>query len=84
MTMYSMPQPPQPSLADAQRGSKDGLGCSDCDKPYRFGRRPRAIAPFPFTALQFGHLLALRGRIGDGLTACDDLAPSDDFLRLAS
>jgi hypothetical protein len=62
------------------RGSKDGLGSSDHDQAYTFGRRPRAIAPFPFTPRQFGRLLALRGRIADGLTALDDLDAAEDGL----
>jgi hypothetical protein len=54
-------------------GSKDGRGCADHDRPYTFGRRPRAVAPFPFTPRQFGRLLALRGRIHDGIAATDDI-----------
>lgn len=54
-------------------GSKDGRGCGDNDQPYTFGRRPRAAAPFPFTPRQFGRLLALRGRIRDGLIGPDDV-----------
>ncbi len=61
-------------------GSKDGPGSSDHDQAYTFGRRPRAIAPFPFTPRQFGRLLALRGRIGDGLTGLDDLDAAEDGL----
>ena len=46
-------------------GSKDGSGAADNDQPYTFGRRPRAIAPWPFTERQFAHLLVLRGRWAD-------------------
>jgi len=46
-------------------GSKDGSGAGDNDQPYTFGRRPRAIAPWPFTERQFMRLLVLRGRLGD-------------------
>jgi hypothetical protein len=40
------------------------------DEPYRFGRRPTARAPFPFTERQFARLLIARGRV--------QAAPSDD------
>jgi hypothetical protein len=61
-------------------GSKDGLGSGDHDHAYTFGRRPRAVAPFPFTPRQFGRLLALRGRIADGLIGSDDLDAAEDGL----
>ena len=48
---------------------RPALGWGDCDKPYMFGRRPRAVTPFPFTPIQLAHLLALRGRVADGLAA---------------
>jgi hypothetical protein len=54
-------------------GSKDGRGGADHDQPYVFGRRPRGVAPFPFTTRQYARLLALRGRIADGLASADDL-----------
>ena len=53
-------------------GTKDGRGCGDHDQPYTFGRRPRVAAPFPFTARQYARLLALRGRLTDGLIGHDD------------
>jgi hypothetical protein len=46
-------------------GTKDGSGAADNDQPYRFGRRPRAVAPWPFTERQYAHLLILRGRLAD-------------------
>jgi hypothetical protein len=46
-------------------GTKDGSTASDNDQPYRFGLRPTAKAPFPFTERQFARLLILRGRIQD-------------------
>jgi hypothetical protein len=55
-------------------GSRDGQGAGDHDQPYNFGRRPRAAAPFPFTTQQYARLLALRGRVADGLIGQDDLA----------
>jgi hypothetical protein len=54
-------------------GSKDGRGGADHDQPYVFGRRPRGVAPFPFTTRQYARLLTLRGRIADGLASADDL-----------
>jgi hypothetical protein len=62
-----------PSAATIGLGSKDGRGCGDHDQAYTFGRRPRGVAPFPFTLHQYTRLLALRGCIGDGLLGCDDL-----------
>ena len=47
---------------------------SDYDQPYRFGRLPRAIAPYPFSTRQFARLLVLRGRVRSGQFAADDLA----------
>ena len=50
-------------------GTKDGRGAADHDKPYVFGRRPSAAAPFPFTHVQLGRLLILRGRVWDAAFA---------------
>jgi hypothetical protein len=50
-------------------GSLDGVGASDHDVPFRFGRLPSSNAPFPFTPLQYGRLLVLRGRVRDALAA---------------
>jgi hypothetical protein len=44
-------------------GSKDGDTAADHDEPYRFGRRPNARAPYPFTERQYARLLILRSRI---------------------
>jgi hypothetical protein len=54
-------------------GPFDGQGAADHDEPYRFGRRPNARAPYPFTERQFARLLILRGRVRDNLDciACD-------------
>jgi hypothetical protein len=51
----------------ASAGTKDGLTAADNDQPYRFGLRPTATAPFPFTERQFARLLILRGRVQDGV-----------------
>jgi hypothetical protein len=50
----------------ANGGTKDGSTAADNDQPYRFGLRPVAKAPFPFTERQYARLLILRGRIQDG------------------
>jgi len=51
----------------ASTGTKDGSTAADNDQPYRFGLRPTAKAPFPFTERQFARLLILRGRVQDGV-----------------
>jgi hypothetical protein len=53
---------------------EEGSQVRDYDEEYRFGRRPRAIAPFPFTTQEFARLLVLRSRVDAGLFAGDDLA----------
>jgi hypothetical protein len=55
----SQPQQPTPPLVI---GSLDGSGAGDHDEPYRFGRRPNARAPFPFTERQYARLLVFRSR----------------------
>ncbi len=52
----------------ADRGTKDGSSAADNDQPYRFGLRPTAKAPFPFTERQYARLLILRGRVQDGVS----------------
>jgi hypothetical protein len=52
-------------LPETGAGSKDGCGAGDNDQPYVFGRRPRAIAPWPFTERQYARLLVVRGRLQD-------------------
>ncbi len=64
---------PLPETQEAPKGSLDGTGSGDHDQAYRFGRKPRAAAPYPFSTRQFMRLLVLRGRIQDGLTGGDDL-----------
>lgn len=74
--MTSSRFPIAPMAPQSGTGSKDGRGCADHDQPYTFGRRPRGIAPFPFTTRQYARLLALRGRIADGLVGADDVEAS--------
>ncbi len=57
--------PQEPSTGPV--GTLDGSGAGDCDEPYRFGRRPRASAPFPFTERQYARLLVFRSRVQDRL-----------------
>jgi hypothetical protein len=80
MTTYSTSSAGGSSHALAGLGSKDGLGSGDHDQAYTFGRRPRAAAPFPFTPRQFARLLALRGRIGDGLVSGDDVDAASQIV----
>jgi CheY-like chemotaxis protein len=44
-------------------GSLDGTGAGDHDLPYRFGGRPRVVAPSPFSTRQLARLLVLRGKV---------------------
>jgi len=62
-----------PLDATAGLGTKDGRGCGDHDQAYTFGRRPRGVAPFPFTLHQYTRLLALRWLISDGPLGADDV-----------
>jgi uncharacterized Fe-S cluster-containing radical SAM superfamily enzyme len=48
---------------EAGLGTKDGETAADNDQPYRFGRKPNARAPYPFTERQYARLLILRGRL---------------------
>lgn len=67
--MNTSKQPTETTSA-ATESSKTG----EFDLPYRFGRTPRAIAPYPFSTRQFARLLVLRGRVRDGQFGCGDLA----------
>ena len=44
-------------------GTKDCTSAADHDEPYRFGRRPNAMAPYPFTERQYARLLIMRSRV---------------------
>jgi hypothetical protein len=54
---------PVPNEAVTNIGSKDGDTAADHDEPYRFGRRPNARAPYPFTERQYARLLILRSQV---------------------
>jgi hypothetical protein len=58
---------PQYNVAGSP-GSLDGDGAADHDEPYRFGRRPRASAPYPFNTRQYARLLVFRSRLQDQLS----------------
>jgi hypothetical protein len=64
------PSPEPPTAA----GSLDGRGAGDHDQPYRFGRHPRAVAPYPFSTRQFARLLVLRCKVAAGVVGIDDRA----------
>jgi hypothetical protein len=57
----SAPQEPAPLPVSPL----DGPGAGDHDEPYRFGRRPRASAPFPFSERQYARLLVFRSRVAE-------------------
>jgi hypothetical protein len=54
-------------------GTKDGSTAADNDQPYRYGLRPTAKAPFPFTERQFARLLILRGRVQENASIHESL-----------
>jgi hypothetical protein len=54
-------------------GTLDGGGAGDHDQPFRFGRVPTSLAPYPFSTRQFARLLVLRSRVGAGQAGPDDL-----------
>jgi hypothetical protein len=64
-------QPPR--LDSPTWESLDGSGAADHDQPYRFGRRPRSSATYPFSTRQFARLLVLRGRVQAGEFGADDV-----------
>ena len=53
-------------------GSLDGSGNADHEQPYRFGWRPSASTPYPFSTRQYARLLMLRGRVRDRGLGRDD------------
>jgi hypothetical protein len=67
---------PEQQLTDGIVGTLDGLGAGDHDIPFRFGRRPRASAPYPFSTRQYARLLVLRSRFEAGLIGKGDHQPA--------
>ncbi len=64
----------QPPRLDSERSETlDGSGAADHDQPYRFGRRPRSSAPYPFSTRQFARLLVLRSRVQARQFGADDV-----------
>ena len=54
--------------------SLDCTRAGDHDIPYVFGRRPRALAPFPLSTREFARLLIVRSRVRAGAWRADDEA----------
>lgn len=63
--------PIQPPDSGGVRESPDGSGAGDHDQPYRFGWRPRAEVPFPFSTRQYARLLVLRSRVRENAEGQD-------------
>lgn len=63
---HSTQHPPADSL------EADGAG--DHEQPYRFGFRPRASHPYPFSTRQYARLLILRSRVPDSRDFEEDRA----------
>jgi len=57
--------------ANMSSGTLDGVGAGDHDQPYRLGRRPRVVAPYPFSTREYARLLILRSRVTDCLFGAD-------------
>jgi len=53
--------------------SRDGTGAGDHDQAFTFGHQPSADWSMPFTPIQFGRLLLLRGWARDA--GCAPLRP---------
>ena len=64
-----------PSSVEHSRESLDGSGGGDHDAPYVFGRRPRALAPFPFSTRELARLMVVRSRVQAELCGVDDRIP---------
>ena len=77
---------PHEARTQSSAGSLDGAGAGDHDIPYCFGRRPRALTPYPFSTLQYARLLVLRSLTEARRVESDDhtAADSPDNLRAAA
>jgi hypothetical protein len=62
-----------PRSTHEHTGTLDGAGAGDHDRPFTFGKCPRALWPYPFNTLQYARLLLLRSRWQDGLVHEDDM-----------
>jgi hypothetical protein len=58
------------------RGSLDDDGKGDHDEPYRFGWRPRASVPYPFSTRQYARLLVFRSRFEERSDRHNDFSPA--------
>ena len=63
---------PYAGQTESTFGSLDGTGAADHDVAFHFGRRPSAVAPYPFSTRQYARLLVLRSRFEDRLIQGDD------------
>jgi hypothetical protein len=72
---------PYAAQTESTFGSLDGTGAADHDIAFHFGRRPSAVAPYPFSTRQYARLLVLPSRFQDRLIqGDDDTAISTGFL----
>lgn len=67
----SQPQPEQSQPAESLIGTKDGAGAADHDEPYTWGNHLSMMSHYPFSEVQFGKLIVLRGRVQDGILTGD-------------
>lgn len=61
-----------PQSTELIDGTLDADGAADHDIPFKFGRRPRLEATYPFSTRQYARLLVLRSRIDADLVGTDD------------
>ena len=57
----------QPDNVPASSAPLDAIDGGDHDQPYRFGRRPTTMVPYPFNTRQYARLLVFRSRLQDDL-----------------
>jgi hypothetical protein len=65
----------QPEPSARPIGTRDGEGAGDHDQSYRFGFRPRAEWPYPFSTRQYARLLVLRSRLRETNDPQSELEP---------